>query len=114
MRGLPILLLSSLGLMTPAASAQSGANADTYREILAHGVVIVLPEMEIDVKFTADGKFTALGGQSSGVWKIDGERLCSTPNETLMETCGVYPAGKKSGDMFEITAPTGRVLVRIP
>lgn len=114
MRALPTLLLSSLGLMTPAASAQAAANADTYREILAHGVVIVLPEMEIDVTFTPDGRFTALGGQSTGVWKIADDRLCSTPNETLMETCGVYPAGKKSGDTFEITAPTGRVTVRIP
>ena len=114
MRALPILLLSSLGIMTPAAFGQPAANADTYREILAHGVVIVLPEMEIDVKFTLDGKFTALGGQSSGVWKIDGDKLCSTPNETLMETCGIYPAGKKSGDTFEIVAPSGRVTVRIP
>ena len=114
MRSLPVVLSSILGVTTPAASAQAAANADTYREIIAHGVVIVLPEMEIDVKFSPDGKFTALGGQSSGVWKIDGDKLCSTPDETLMETCGVYPAGKKSGDTFEIAAPTGRLTVRIP
>jgi hypothetical protein len=114
MRALPVLLLSSLGLIAPAAFAQAAANADTYREILAHGVVIVLPDMEIDVKFTPDGKFTAMGGASSGVWKIDGDKLCSTPDETLMETCGVYPAGKKSGDTFEIAGPAGRVTVRIP
>jgi hypothetical protein len=114
MRALPILLLSSLGLMAPSAFGQAAANADTYREILAHGVVIVLPEMEIDVKFSADGKFTALGGQSTGVWKIDGDRLCSTPDETLMETCAVYPAGKKSGDTFTISAPHQDVTVRIP
>ena len=108
------LLALACGLLAPSAFAQSPSNADTYREVVARGVVIVLPDMEIEVKFTPDGKFTAMGGASSGVWRIDGERLCSTPHETLMETCGLYPAGKKSGDTFEVTAPTGRVTVRIP
>lgn len=115
MRVLPVLVFSALVLAPGAAFGQgTAANADTYAEVIAHGVVIVTPDLDIDVKFTPDGKFTALGGASSGVWKIVGDKLCSTPNETLMETCGVYPAGKKSGDTFEIAAPTGRVTVRIP
>lgn len=114
MRALPLLLLFSLGPIAQQASAQAAANADTYRELLAHGVVIVMPGQEIDVKFTADGKFTAMGGRSSGVWRIEGEKLCSRPNGAQVETCAAYPAGKKSGDTFEIDAPTGALTVRIP
>ena len=111
MRFLPAAGLAAL-LLAPPAVAQV-PNADTYKEIIAHGVVIMTPDIEIDVDFSPDGKFTALKGLSTGVWRIDGDKLCSTPNETLMETCTVYPAAKKSGDTFEIEAPTGRVMIRI-
>jgi hypothetical protein len=111
MRFLPIASLTTL-LLTAPAIAQA-PNADTYKAVIAYGVVIVTPGAEIDVDFSLDGKFKAFKGMSSGVWRIDGEKLCSTPNETLIETCGVYPAGKKSGDTFEIEAPTGRVTIRI-
>ncbi|MDP3493849.1 MAG: hypothetical protein Q8R82_12100 [Hyphomonadaceae bacterium] len=115
MRFLPMAAVSGLMLASGPALAQTqAANADTYAAVIAHGVVIVLPDLEIDVKFAADGKFTAMGGASSGVWKIVGDKLCSTPNETLIETCGVYPAGKKSGDTFVISGPNGDVTVRIP
>jgi hypothetical protein len=100
-----------LALAAPAHA--EAANADTYRQVIAHGVVIVTPDLEIDVSFSADGKFTALRGASHGVWRIDGEKLCSTPSETLIESCGVYPAGKKSGDTFAIAAPGGDVTIRI-
>lgn len=112
MRFLPIASLAVLLLTVPAYAQTS--NADTYREVVAKGIVIVTPDMEIDVQFTPDGKFTALKGVSGGTWRIDGDKLCSIPRETLIESCGVYPAGKKSGDTFEIAAPGGRVTVRIP
>jgi hypothetical protein len=104
--------ISGLALSAAPAVAQA-ANADTYKAVIAHGVVIVAPEMEIDVTFTPDGKFTAFRGMSTGVWRIDGGRLCSTPNETLIESCAVYPAGKKSGDAFEVKAPGSNVTIRI-
>lgn len=115
MRVLPTACLSALLIAAPAALAQAPpANADTYAAILQHGVVIVTPDLEIDVQFKPDGTFTALGGLSKGVWKIVGDKLCSTPDETLIETCAAYPSGKKSGDTFELDAPGGRVPVRIP
>ena len=104
--------IAALALAADPAAAQT-ANADTYKAVIAHGVVIVAPEMEIDVSFTPDGKFTAFKGISTGVWRIDGEKLCSTPNETLIESCAVYPGGKKSGDTFEVDAPGTRVTIRI-
>ena len=111
MRFLPISGLVALLLTAPAVA--QAPNADTYKEVIAHGVVIVTPDIEIDVTFMPDGKFTAFRGMSKGVWRIDGEKMCSTPDETLIETCGVYPPGKKSGDTFEITAPGGRTTLRI-
>lgn len=114
MRLLPLLAgLSFLAHFATPAVAQA-ANADTYKAVASKGVMIVTPDMEIDVTFTPDGKFTALGGASTGTWHIDGDKLCSKPNETLIETCAVYPAGKKSGDTFEVQAPGGAsVTIRI-
>ncbi len=99
-------------MAAPAAIAQAG-NADTYKAVIEHGVVIVTPDIEIDVTFAPDGKFTAMKGLSSGTWKIVGDKMCSTPSETLIESCAVYPAGKKSGDTFELDAPGSRVTIRI-
>lgn len=113
MRFLSTASLAAL-LFSAPAFAQTPSNADTYKAIVEHGVVIMTPGLDIDVKFTPDGRFTALRGASSGVWHIDGEKMCSTPSDTLIETCGVYPPGKKSGDTFEIAAPSGSVTVRIP
>ncbi|HEX5007452.1 MAG TPA: hypothetical protein VFV70_10095 [Hyphomonadaceae bacterium] len=104
--------LSVVALSTGAAAAQA-ANADTYKAVVDHGVLIVTPDAEIDVSFTPDGKFSAFKGMSTGVWRIDGDKLCSTPNETLIETCAVYPAGKRSGDTFEVQAPGSNVTIRI-
>jgi hypothetical protein len=115
MRFLPTVALL-LAMAAPAMAEPQNApaaNADTYKEVVAHGVVIVTPDLEIDVVFSPDGKFVALGGLSKGVWRIDGDKMCSTPSETMIESCGVYPAGKKSGDTFEIQAPTGSVTLRI-
>lgn len=111
MRLLPILSIATLFTAFPAFAQ---TNADTYREVVAHGVVMVLPDFEIDVSFKPDGTFTAMTGASTGKWHIDGDKLCSTPDETLIETCAVYPAGKKSGDTFTIPAPHQDVTVRIP
>lgn len=104
--GFAVLLLS-------APAVAQVPNTDTYKAIVEKGVFIVLPDAEIDVTFTPDGKFTAFGGMSTGVWRIVGDKLCSTPNETLIETCAVYPAGKKSGDEFELGAPGGVIKIRI-
>ena len=113
MRFLPLVSASAvLGFSVGPAAAQA-ANADTYKAVIANGVAIVAPEMEIDVSFTSDGKFSALKGMSTGTWRIDGEKLCSKPNETLIETCAVYPAGKKSGDTFEVKALGSNVTIRI-
>ena len=45
--------------------------------------------------------------------RIDGEKLCTTSNFNPAEECTVYPAGKKSGDSFEMTGAQGTATITI-
>ncbi len=113
MRFLPIacLALVVVGAATPAFA--DPPNAGTYKEIVAHGLILVAGETEIDIAFTPDGKFTAFKGLSKGVWKIDGDKLCTTAEETGKTDCAAYPADKKSGDEFMLDTINGPVKIRI-
>ena len=103
----PLLIVAGLmALALPAA-------ADTLQEVTTHGMILVIQDMEIDVVYTPDGKFTAADGQVTGTWKIDGDKLCTTSNFDPNETCMAYPHDKKSGDSFELTGPQGTVTVKI-
>ena len=115
MRFLPITCLAALIASAPLALAQTPpANADTYAAILQHGVVIVTPDLEIDVTFKPDGTYDAMSGTFKGTWKIVGDQLCTTTPAPEVETCQAYPAGKNSGDTFDLDTPQGAVPVRIP
>jgi hypothetical protein len=85
----------------------------TLQEITTKGIVIDAGGMQIDVKYTPDGKFTAMDGQVTGTWRIDGEKLCTTSNFSPAEECTVYPAGKKSGDSFDLTGAQGPATIKI-
>ncbi|HEY0435177.1 MAG TPA: hypothetical protein VGC92_00955 [Phenylobacterium sp.] len=98
--------LALAGLATPAL-------ADTLQEIIAHGMVVTIADMDIDIAFTPDGKFTGFGGQLTGTWKIDGDKLCTTSNLAPDENCTAYPSGKKSGDTFEVSNELGTAKVHI-
>lgn len=100
------LAFSALAISTPAL-------ADTLKELTTHGMVMSVQGMEIEVKYTPDGKFTAFDGQITGTWKIDGEKLCTTSNFDPNETCAVYPKDKKSGDTFDLTTEQGTVSIHI-
>ncbi len=89
------------------------ALADTLQEVTTHGMVIMLGDMQIEVTYTPDGKYTAAGGQVTGAWRIDGDKLCTTSNFDPNENCVPYPKGKKSGDSFEVTGPQGSATVKI-
>ncbi len=103
-------LLIAAGL---AAALATPAFADTVQEVTAHGMIITIGDMQIDVDYTPDGKFTALGGQIAGTWRIDGDKLCTVAAIAPEENCIVYPKGKKSGDSFEVTGPQGSATVKI-
>jgi hypothetical protein len=106
------LLIAALAAAGLAAAA-APALADTLQEITTHGMVVTLGDMDIDLSFTPDGKFSGLDGQITGTWKIDGDKLCTNSNFDPNETCLAYPKDKKSGDTFDLVAPTGTVRVKI-
>lgn len=105
MRNLLLTVAGVLALATPAL-------ADTLQEVTTHGMLILLGERQIQVDYTPDGKFTLNGGQATGTWRIDGDRLCTSTNGNP-ENCVPYPTGKKSGDSFEVTGPQGSATVKI-
>src|SRR6185312_9335493 len=106
MRKLLIAVAGLVALSTPAF-------ADTLQEVTTHGIVITLGDMQIDVTYTADGKFTAADGQVTGTWKMDGDKLCTTSSFDPNETCVPLPADKKSGDSFEVTSAMGSATMKI-
>ena len=89
------------------------ALADTLQEVTTHGMILLLGDMQIEVTYTPDGKFSAADGQVTGTWKIDGDKLCTTSNFDPNESCVVYPKGKKSGDSFDVTGAQGTATVKI-
>lgn len=107
----PIVVLG--GALALALAATAPAAADTLKEVTTHGMILVIGDMEIPVDFTPDGKFTALDGQVTGAWRIDGEKLCTTSNADPTERCVAYPKDKKSGDSFEVTSDQGTATVKI-
>jgi hypothetical protein len=101
-----LIAAAALALATPAF-------AGTLQEVTTKGIIITVQDMQIEVTYTPDGKFTAMDGQVTGTWKIDGDKLCTTSNFDPTETCLEYPKDKKSGDSFEISGPQGSVTITI-
>jgi hypothetical protein len=89
------------------------ALADTLSEVTGHGIVLTIGDMDIDVSYTPDHKLSAMGGQVTGTWRIDGDKLCTSSNVDPNETCVAYPRDKKSGDRFDIDTGQGLVQIRI-
>ena len=102
MRSLIIATAASFGLVAAAP-----ALADTLSEVTSHGIVLELGDMKIPVTYTPDHKFTAMDGQVTGEWRIDGDKLCTSSSADPNETCVAYPKDKKSGDTFQVTSPQG-------
>jgi hypothetical protein len=98
--------VAALALAAPAA-------ATTLEEVTSKGIVLSVQGMDIDVKYTPDGKFTAMDGQVTGEWRIDGDKLCTKSNFDPNEQCVEYPKDKKSGDSFDVTGPQGTATIKI-
>ena len=101
-----IAFLGGLAVVTPAL-------AGTLEEVTSHGIVITIGDMDIQVTYTPDHKFTAAEGQVTGTWRIDGDKLCTTSNVDPTESCYAYPKDKKSGDSFTLDTPQGSVPIKI-
>ena len=105
--------MRSLILAAALALGAAPAFADTLQEVTTHGIVLTVQGMDIDVKYTPDGKFTAMDGQVTGSWRIDGDKLCTSSNFDPNESCVAHPHDKKSGDSFEVTSPQGSATIKI-
>ena len=106
MKKLVVLATAFVAMATPAF-------AGTLDEVVKNGIVIDIQGTQIDVKYTPDGKFTAMDGQITGEWKIDGEKLCSNSNFDPTMNCIAYPKDKKPGDTFDLTSDQGTATVTI-
>ncbi|MDZ4372453.1 MAG: hypothetical protein U1C74_13665 [Phenylobacterium sp.] len=89
------------------------ATAGTLEEVTTKGIILTVQGMEIPITYTPDGKFTAMDGQVTGTWRIDGDKLCTTSNFEPEEQCVEYPKDKTSGDSFEVTGPQGPATIKI-
>jgi hypothetical protein len=107
------LLIVPIAAALAAAAFAAPAFADTLTEVTSHGIILMVQDMQIEVTYTPDGKFTAADGQVTGTWKIDGDKLCTSSNFDPNVTCVAYPKDKKSGDTFTLESPQGSVQVKI-
>ena len=105
--------LLALAAVAVALTAPAFAQTTTLQEVTTKGIVLSAQGMDIDVTHKSDGSFTAMDGQVTGKWRIDGEKLCTTSNFEPAESCAVYPAGKKSGDSFDVTGAAGTATIKI-
>ena len=104
--------MRSLFVAAALAAFAAPAFADTIDEVTTKGIILNVQGMEIDVKYTPDGKFTAMDGQVTGTWRIDGDKMCTTSNFDPTESCIEYPKDKKAGDAFEVQGPMGSATIR--
>lgn len=104
------IAIAALAALAAPAFAQTSS---TLQEVTTKGIVVDIQGMLIDVTYKPDGTFTAMDDQVTGKWRIDGDKLCTSSNMSPAEECVAYPAGKKSGDSFDLTSPQGTATVKI-
>lgn len=104
-----VLTAIALAFCAPALAQQR----TTLQEVTTNGITMDAAGGQIDVTYKPDGSFTAAGGEVTGKWRIAGDKLCTTSNFQPKEECTTYPAGKKSGDTFEVAGSEGATKVRI-
>jgi hypothetical protein len=105
-----LIIIGALGLITAPAFAQE---PNTLKEVTTKGIVLDVQGTKVDVTYKADGTFTAMEGQVTGKWRIDGDKLCAQSQYDPAEECVAYPKGKKSGDTFDVTGKQGTASVTI-
>jgi hypothetical protein len=106
----PLLLaVTALALSTPARAQDK----TTLEHVTTRGVVLSAGGFEVDVAYKPDGTFSAMDGQVTGKWRIEGGKLCTSSNFAPDEECTAYPAGKTSGHTFEVEGGQGPATIRI-
>lgn len=105
---LTTIALAAALLAAPALAQDAPAPpSDTIKAVLEKGVTIDVGGMTGVIEYKADGTFSGFDGQFAGTYKADGNKLCITVPGMIENQCQEYPAGKKSGDTFELTSDMG-------
>lgn len=105
------IMIAGLAMLALAAPALA-QEPDTLKEVTTKGITVDAQGFVFDVAYTPDGKFSAMDGQLTGTWRIDGDKLCAG-TDASPEECVLYPKGKKSGDSFEVTGAAGSAKITI-
>jgi hypothetical protein len=106
-------LLAVTSIAFALAAPAFAQTTTTLQQVTTRGITLSAAGFEVDVSYKPDGTFTAMDDQITGKWRIDGEKLCTTSNMSPAEECSVYPAGKKSGDSFDVTGAQGTATIKI-
>lgn len=104
---LTTIALAAVLLAAPALAQTAAPPSDTIKAVLEKGVSIDVGGMVGEIDYKADGTFSGFDGQFAGTYKADGNKLCITVPGMIENQCQEYPAGKKSGDTFELTSDMG-------
>jgi len=64
----------------------------------------------VEVIFDANGSYET-NTESSGLWTVNGEKLCTMKTGTTIESCGALPFGKAVGDSWETSDRTGAPVI---
>lgn len=114
-----VIIAAALAACALPAFAQAPAS-DTLKELVAKGSTnkasMQGQDLELKMTYKADGTYTAevMGQAMEGKYRIDGDKLCTISQMSPNESCTPYPAGKKSGDEFDVQHPAlGAVKVKI-
>lgn len=107
------MIIAACAALAAIAAPAFAQQPTTLQEVTAKGIVFQVQGMDIDVTYKPDGTFSAMDGQVTGKWRIDGEKLCTSSNMSPQEECVAYPAGKKSGDSFDVTGAQGTATIKI-
>ncbi len=104
----------ALALVAPAfADDDTAAPNDTIAHMVANGAVVTAQGADYAMTYAEDGSFKDDSGMLAGTWKASGDQHCITVPGMFEDMCSAYPAGKTSGDTFEIETDMGPLQVKL-
>lgn len=105
-------LALAAGFLAMAAAPAVAEDSDTIKTIIEKGNKLAVMDMEFTFTYKADGTYSDPSGQG-GKYRVDGKKLCLTPDAIGQELCSEYPDGKKSGDKFDVQSDFGPLSITI-
>ncbi len=101
------------GMLAAVAAPAFAQESDTIKLILANGNKLSVMGMEFSFAYKSDGTYSDAASGMGGKYRVDGKKLCLTPEALGQELCSEYPDGKKSGDTFDVQSDFGPLTITI-